>query len=197
VSTIFIIGVTGCERLLGLCGFLQSREEQHRVVAQRPPKKGGPQSEFAWLVDDGVRACQRQRRLPTLEMVQSELATAIAISLRTLQSWRANRYPERYENLRNFARACLQTAPDLGQVWVINLFRAAGMSHDIDQALSDLQLKPRELALSSTSPQRDQWLRTQIIQPDPVFQRVHGWMIHWPLSSCCARQRAAYLQTNA
>jgi hypothetical protein len=142
------------------------------VPSQRPPKKGGPQSEFAWLVDEGVRACQRQRRLPSLEIVQSELATEIAIGLRTLQSWRANRFPDRYEDLRNFARACLQAAPDLGQAWVINLFRTAGMPRDIELALSDLQLQPREPALAEAPPNRDQLLSARIIRPDPIFQRV-------------------------
>ena len=142
------------------------------MKSQRPPKKGGPQSEFAWLVDDGVRACQRQRRLPTLEIVQSELAAEIALSLRTLQSWRANRFPERYDDLRNFARACLQAAPDLGQPWVIDLFREAGMSRDIEQALSDLQLEPVESTRNEASPNFDQLLSAQIIRPDPVFQRV-------------------------
>jgi transcriptional regulator with XRE-family HTH domain len=143
------------------------------VKSQRPPKKGGPQSEFAWLVDDGVRACQRKQRLPSLEIVQSELAAEIGIGVRTLQSWRANRYPERYEDLRNFAQACLQTAPDLGRPWVIDLFRAAGMSRDIERALSDLQLDPAELPQASTVPDLDQLLQAQIIQPDPIFQRVH------------------------
>jgi hypothetical protein len=143
------------------------------VKSQRPPKKGGPQSEFAWLVDDGVRACQRQRRLPTLEMVQSELATEIAISLRTLQSWRANRFPERYEDLRNFARACLQTTPELGGPWVIDLFRAAGMSRDVEQALADLQLESAPSPRDTAPPNHDQWLKAQTIQPDPIFQRVH------------------------
>jgi hypothetical protein len=143
------------------------------VKSQRPPKKGGPQSEFAWLVDDGVRACQRQRRLPTLEMVQSELATEIAISLRTLQSWRANRFPERYEDLRNFARACLQTTPELGGPWVIDLFRAAGMSRDVEQALADLQLESAPSTRDTAPPNHDQWLKAQTIQPDPIFQRVH------------------------
>jgi hypothetical protein len=153
-ATVYILRATVCERLPALCGFSQ-REEQYGVKSQRPPKKGGPQSEFAWLVDDGVRACQRQQRLPSLEIVQSELATEIAISLRTLQSWRANRFLERYEDLRNFARACLQVAPDLGRPWVIDLFREAGMSRDIEQALSDLQLDPVEPAYTSTLPQID------------------------------------------
>jgi transcriptional regulator with XRE-family HTH domain len=142
------------------------------VKSQRPPKKGGPQSEFAWLVDDGVRACQRQQRLPSLEMVQSELASEIGIGVRTLQSWRASRFPERYEDLRNFARACLQVVPDLGRPWVIDLFREAGMSRDIEQALSDLQLDSVEPIRTSALPQIDQVLSAQIIQPDPVFQRV-------------------------
>jgi hypothetical protein len=59
-----------------LCGFSQL-EEQDRVQSQRPPKKGGPQSEFAWLVDEGVRAYQRQRRLPSLES-SGEAAAEIA-----------------------------------------------------------------------------------------------------------------------
>ena len=143
------------------------------MTAQRPPKKGGPQSEFAWLVDDGVRACQRQRHLPSLEMVQSELAAEIAVSLRTLQSWRASRFPDRYEDLRNFARACLHTAPDLGEPWVIDLFRAAGMSRETDQALADLQLESATSPRDSARPNRDQLLKAQIIQPDPILQRVH------------------------
>ena len=142
------------------------------MKSQRPPKKGGPQSEFAWLVDDGVRACQRQQRLPSLEIVQSELAAEIAMSVRTLQSWRANRYPERYEDLRNFARACLQVAPDLGRSWVIDLFRAANMPRDIERVLSDLQLNPEEPPRAAAVPGVDQLLSAQIIQPDPIFQRV-------------------------
>ena len=113
--------------------------------SQRPPKKGGPQSEFAWLVDDGVRPASANDVCPHWRWSRA--------------SWRPNRHqpahlavvagqslPRRYEDLRNFARACLQTAPDLGQAWVIDLFRAAGMSRDIEQALVRPPLKSRELA---------------------------------------------------
>ncbi len=139
---------------------------------QRAPKKAGPRTDFAWLVNEGIQAYQLQRRLPTLEIVQDEIATAMAISVRTLQSWRADKRPQRYEDLRDFAQVCVKTVRELGAQWVIDLFQAAGMSAYADQVLKEIgveHLNPITISMDSTA---QKVLDESYIRPDPVFQRV-------------------------
>ncbi len=137
------------------------------MKSSRPQKKTGPRTEFAWLVDGGVKAYQHQRRLPSLEIVQDEISRGLAISVRTLQSWRTNRYPDRYADLRNFARLCVEAAPELGRPWIIDLFRAADMSSYADRALDEIGVGggPAKTSL-------DRILDESYIRPDAVFQRV-------------------------
>ncbi len=139
---------------------------------QRLPKKTGPRTDFAWLVNEGVKAYQHQRRLPTLEMIQEEIASALAISARTLQPWRADRYPDRHEDLTRFASLCVRMAPELGQRWVIDLFRAANMSRYADQALVGIGMGRSELISGPRKNDLDGKLDACYIRPDAIFQQV-------------------------
>lgn len=105
---------------------------------RRDPKKSGPQTDFAWLVDEGVKAYQRAQRLPTLEIAQDEISEKIGVGIRTLQAWRRGRTPKEYEVVRDFAKVCIEAEPELGEKWVTKLFRAAKMAGYRDQALKDV-----------------------------------------------------------
>jgi transcriptional regulator with XRE-family HTH domain len=117
--------------------FLPSYEVD--LTRKRPGwKKMGPRTDFAWAIDAGVKAYQHARKLTALEITLEEIGRKIGVSSRTLQRWRSESIPKDYETVREFARVCLEVAPDLGGQWVLRLFRAAGMASYTDHALKDL-----------------------------------------------------------
>ena len=143
------------------------------MTSRRSQKKAGPRTDFAWLVNAGILACQHRRRLPTLELVQAEVATNIGLGVRTLQAWRANQLPGRYEDLLHFARLCLKTAPDLDRRWVLDLFRTANLSAYTEQALAELGLNEPLAVSNGASSGCTIALQEYCIRPDAVFQRVN------------------------
>ena len=142
------------------------------MTSRRPEKKAGPRTEFAWFVNVGIQAYQRRRQLPTLELVQAEIATNIAIGVRTLQGWRSRQLPGRYEDLLHFAQLCLKTAPDLDRRWVLELFRTANLSAYTEQALTALGLDEPPVLSGEATHGPATTLREYCIRPDAMFQRV-------------------------
>ncbi len=142
------------------------------MPTHRPQKKVGPRTEFAWFVNAGIQAYQRRRRLPTLELVQTEIATNLGLGVRTLQAWRADQLPGRYEDLLHFAQLCLKTAPDLDRRWVLDLFRTAELSVYTEQALAEIGLNEPPGLQSESLIEPASLVREFCIRPDAVFQRV-------------------------
>jgi hypothetical protein len=142
------------------------------VKPQRSQKKAGPRTDLAWLIDMGVKAYQHQHRLSSLEQVQAEIADELAISVRTLQSWRAKCCPKHYEDLQKFAAICLTADPRLGQHWAIDLFRAAGLASYTDQALREIGLGDRPAANDDTARLCDRLVTIHYLSPEPIFEQV-------------------------
>lgn len=88
----------------------------------------GPRTEFAQLVDRGVRAYQHAQKLKLLGQAEVYLAEAVGIGRSTLESWRQARYPRDYTILFRFASVCVDASPELGVDWVQDLFRAGEMA---------------------------------------------------------------------
>ncbi len=140
--------------------------------AKRKPYKSGPPTQFARLVDRGIRAYQyAHERAITFGRAEAELAEAIHLSPRTLQAWRRDSQPRRYEPLRDLAAACVRAAPDLGKSWVIELFQAGGMADCVDQAIADISRRTG-IALTPVASSSQGDLSDRVIVPGAVFQRV-------------------------
>lgn len=88
----------------------------------------GPRTEFAQLVDRGVRAYQHAQKLKLLGQAELYLAGAVGIGRSTLESWRLASYPRDYTILLRFAAVCVDASPELGVDWVQDLFRAGEMA---------------------------------------------------------------------
>ena len=88
----------------------------------------GPRTEFAQLVDQGVRAYQHAQKLKLLGQAVQYLSGAVGIGRSTLESWRQARYPRDYTILLSFAAVCVNASPELGIDWVRDLFRAGEMA---------------------------------------------------------------------
>jgi len=114
-----------------------------------PPAAEKP--EFARLVDRGVRAYQHAYQLRLLGIASEYIANEVGIGKSTLDSWRRNRIPQDYAVLQRFAAVCVTAAPDLGEVWVTDLFRAAGMAGYREQAIADIFAQPETRVPPSVS----------------------------------------------
>ncbi len=86
---------------------------------QTSKRATGPQTRFATLVDQGVRAYQRAQQLKLLEQTKQYLAEAVGIGVSTLESWRKARYPRDYTVLLRFAATCIEVAPELGAAQIV------------------------------------------------------------------------------
>ncbi|MFN2284474.1 MAG: NB-ARC domain-containing protein, partial [Anaerolineae bacterium] len=102
------------------------------------PKQTVHKSEFATLADQGIRAYQQAQGLKQIGMAEQYIAEAISVGQSTVNGWRRGRTTRRYDDLKNFAAVCLRAAPELGEQWVIDLFRAADMARYCEQALADI-----------------------------------------------------------
>ncbi len=105
---------------------------------QNPPNGS---TEFAELVEQGVRAYMHAQGLRYVTQGVQFIAEEALMGSSTLDSWRspkAARLPRDYQTLRQFAAVCLKSAPELGQPWLTALFRAGGMAGYRDQALAEI-----------------------------------------------------------
>lgn len=100
--------------------------------------QAGKNSEFAALVEQGVRAYQHAEDLRLIGMADQYIAEAIGVGESTVNGWRRGRTTRRYDDLTRFAAVCLKAAPELGEQWVTDLFRAAKMAGYRDQALAEI-----------------------------------------------------------
>ncbi len=99
------------------------------------------QATFANLVEQGVWAYMQALGLRYISQGVQYIATEALMGSSTLDSWRSKttpRLPRDYETLQRFARVCLEAAPELGETWLTDLFRAAGMAGYRDQALAEI-----------------------------------------------------------
>ena len=103
------------------------------------PKQTGKNSEFAALADRGIRAYQHAKDLNLLGMAEQHIATEIGVGEGTVNGWRRGRTTRRYDDLTRFAAVCLKAAPELGEQWVTDLFRAGDMAGYRDQALAEIR----------------------------------------------------------
>jgi hypothetical protein len=133
---------------------------------KRALSKQGPQTEFAWLVEEGVRAYQRAKRKPTLEGAEAELSGSLGIGIRTLQAWRHAEQPTDCNLVLAFVKLCVEASPTLGQRWVTDLLRAADMAPYAGAAIREV------FGASGVQPDALAMLADQIIEADAVFQRV-------------------------
>lgn len=99
------------------------------------------QATFADLVEQGVRAYMHASELHYITQGVQYIAEEALMGSSTLDSWRSKttpRFPRDYETLQRFASVCLKAAPELGETWLTNLFREAGMAGYRDQALAKI-----------------------------------------------------------
>jgi len=99
------------------------------------------QPDFAELVEQGVRAYMHAEGLHYVTQGVQYIAVAALMGISTLDSWRSKTYqrlPRDYESLQRFAAVCLKAAPELGEAWLTDLFRAAGMAGYRDQAVAEI-----------------------------------------------------------
>ncbi len=101
-------------------------------------KSRGPQTPFAWRVDEGVRAYQQAQRLNQLTTAMQYLAADVGIAFSTLSAWRRDVIPVDYDILNRFAAVCIQAAPELGEPWLSALLRDARMAGYRDQAVAEI-----------------------------------------------------------
>ncbi len=72
-------------------------------------------------------------------MAEQYIATEIGVGQGTVNGWRRGRTTRRYDDLTRFAAVCLNAAPELGEQWVTDLFRAGDMAAYRDQALAEIR----------------------------------------------------------
>ncbi len=111
----------------------------------------GKNSEFAALVEQGIRAYQHAEGLRLIGMADQYIADAIGVGASTVNGWRRGRTTRRYDDLMHFAAVCLTAAPELGEQWVTDLFRAGKMAGYRDQALAEIFESQRTLTQLTTS----------------------------------------------
>ncbi len=134
------------------------------------------QATFASLVEQGVWAYMQALRLRYISEGVQHIAYEALMGSSTLDSWRSKttpRLPRDYETLQRFARVCLEAAPELGETWLTDLFRTAGMAGYRDQALAAIipsQHTTTGSAISSESLNTERRLDTAGTVPDlPVY----------------------------
>ncbi|HOU14122.1 MAG TPA: NB-ARC domain-containing protein, partial [Anaerolineae bacterium] len=118
-------------------------------------KQTGKNSEFAALADQGIRAYQHAEQLRLIGMADQYIADAIDVGQSTVNGWRRGRTVRRYADLTRFAAVCLEAAPELGEQWVVDLFREADMARYCDKALAEIFESKRttpKLTTSATVP---------------------------------------------
>jgi len=122
------------------------------------PKQTVRKNEFATLADQGIRAYQQAKRLNLIGIAELDIGTEIGVGTGTVNGWRRGRITRRYDDLMHFAAICLKAAPELGEQWVTDLFRAADMAGYRDRALAEifeLQRTSRQLTTSTSVPAAD------------------------------------------
>ncbi len=131
---------------------------------------------FVDLVEQGVLAYMQALGLRYITQGVQYIATEALMGVSTLDSWRSKtnpRLPRDYETLQRFARVCLEAAPELGETWLTDLFRAAGMAGYRDEALAAIfpsQPTTTESAIGSESLNTERRLNIAGTVPDlPVY----------------------------
>ncbi|HOS78985.1 MAG TPA: NB-ARC domain-containing protein, partial [Anaerolineae bacterium] len=135
-------------------------------------KQTGKNSEFAALADRGIRAYQHAKDLNLLGIAEQHIATEIGVGQGTVNGWRRGRTVRRYDDLTRFAAVCLEAAPELGEQWVTDLFRAGEMAGYRDQALAEIFESKRttvKLTTSATVPAAVCRLTTAAVPPLPDY----------------------------
>ena len=131
-------------------------------------KQAGKNSEFAALADRGIRAYQHAKDLNLLGMAEQHIATEIGVGKGTVNGWRRGRTTRRYDDLTRFVAVCLEAAPELGEQWVVDLFREADMARYCDKALAEIfesKHTTAKLTTSATVPADGSRLNTMTVVP--------------------------------
>ncbi len=119
------------------------------MTMNKQSKPRGPQTPFAHLVDTGLRAYQRAKRINGVTRAMDDLAFASGIGSSTLSSWRRDVIPTDYAILKRFVMVCILASAELDESWVSDLLREARMAGYLDQTLAEIR-NPQERGTFAT-----------------------------------------------